>query len=233
MSLLAGQASGLVFLAAKSSGIGHAIDTINEWILALANSPWVLVAVLLVAWIDGFFPPVPSETLVVAAAVVFVAAHRWSAVLVLPLVAAAGAMAGDLTAYSLGRFFKAGNWRLFRQGKGETAVAWARRSFAKAGAVLIIVARYIPIGRVAVNLTAGSIRFPLRRFVIFDAVAGVTWGIYSTAFGALAGRATRDNPLFSVVIGVTLSVLVGLLVQRIINRRLGGSFAKSSKTASG
>jgi membrane protein DedA with SNARE-associated domain len=200
--------------------VGNAIDTLNEWILGLATSPWVLAAVFFVAWLDGFFPPVPSETLVVAAAAAFASARNWPMEVVLPFVAGAGAVAGDITAYSLGRFLKAGSWPIFRRGKGEAVLHWAERTFARAGGPLIIVARYIPIGRVAVNLTAGSIRFPMRRFLLFDSVAGLTWGTYATAFGAIAGRAT-DNPLLSVAIGIALALVVGSIVQWLFTRRYG------------
>jgi len=85
---------------------------------------------------------------------------------------------------------------------------------------MLLVARYIPVGRVAVNLTAGSIRFPFRRFLAFDVVAALSWGIYSTAFGVIAGRAT-DNPLLGVMVGIVLAIVVGLFVQWLFTRRFG------------
>ena len=46
----------------------------EEWVIALAGSPWILLAVLALATIDGFFPPVPSESVVIAVAVLAVVA---------------------------------------------------------------------------------------------------------------------------------------------------------------
>jgi membrane protein DedA with SNARE-associated domain len=197
------------------------IDTINTYIISFAGSPWVLLVVFVVAVIDGFFPPIPSETLVVGAASVFSSTHQWYLAAVLAVVAALGAMCGDLVAYTLGRKFNAGQWKFFSRGKGAKAFTWAERTFARGGGPLVIVARYIPVGRVAVNLTAGSIRFPLKRFLIFDGVAALTWGIYSTAVGYAAGQVVGENPLLGVVVGILFAVSLGSLVQYVVNKRLG------------
>jgi membrane-associated protein len=41
---------------------------VQNWILALAASPLVYVGMYLFAAIDGFFPPIPSESLAIALA---------------------------------------------------------------------------------------------------------------------------------------------------------------------
>ena len=72
--------------------------SINGVIAANAPHPWVIGALWGLCVIDGFFPPVPSESLVVALAAI---GHpsRW---LIIP-VAAAGAICGDNIAYWVGR----------------------------------------------------------------------------------------------------------------------------------
>jgi hypothetical protein len=40
----------------------------GEWAGALAESPWVLAVLYAVTTIDGFFPPVPSESAVIGLA---------------------------------------------------------------------------------------------------------------------------------------------------------------------
>jgi len=214
-------ASYCAVLAVADSSLGQAVDAVNAWLLALATSPWVLVVVFAVAWVDGFFPPIPSVTVVVAAAASFAAARNWPMELVLPLVAAAGSLAGDVTGHWLGRFFRLSRWRVFRQGRGGRAFAWVERSFHRTSTSLIMVARYIPTGRAAVNLTAGSIHFPRRHFVVLSAAAGLVWSVYAAAFGSLAARVAWHDPLLSVVVGVVAAVLVGLVVQRLISRRFG------------
>ena len=39
---------------------------LEGWALALVGSPWIFVVLYLFATIDGFFPPIPSESIVIA-----------------------------------------------------------------------------------------------------------------------------------------------------------------------
>ncbi len=67
---------------------------LEEWFLALAASPLVFVAMYLCATIDGFFPPIPSESVVVGLSAVSATAdvpNPW----LLMLVAALGAFLGE------------------------------------------------------------------------------------------------------------------------------------------
>src|SRR5690606_39793116 len=93
---------------------------------------------------------------------------------------------------------------------GTTRFAWMRRpriaaAFARAqrtlmtnGAPLILGARYIPVGRVAVNMSAGALGYSWRRFLPLSAVAGASWALYSALIGTLAGQWVKDQPLVSV-----------------------------------
>ncbi|MDR2378673.1 MAG: DedA family protein, partial [Bifidobacteriaceae bacterium] len=201
---------------------------VNEQIVALAGSAWALVAVYLISAIDGFFPPVPAETLVIATAAVYQQSGAFWQVALLWLLAAVGAVSGDSVAYTLGRVFNATRWRVFSKGKGRSAVDLARRTFARGAAPLLMVGRFIPVGRVAVNLTAGTIRYPYTRFLLIDAVAALFWSAYAVGIGYLAGHATGDNPLLGVAVGVAFSASVGSLAQWAINRHYGKQAPASS-----
>ncbi|MDR3107796.1 MAG: VTT domain-containing protein, partial [Bifidobacteriaceae bacterium] len=187
---------------ALALSFGSVWDSINGAVVDLAHSPWALAAVYLISAIDGFFPPVPAETLVVATAAVYSSAGWWWQAALLWALAAAGALTGDLTAYSLGRWLRAGEWPIFRRGKGHEAIEWVRGVFARGAAPLLMVARFIPVGRVAVNLTAGTVHYPLRRFLVIDSIATTCWGAYSVGVGYIAGQATGDNPLLGVIVGI-------------------------------
>src|SRR5918993_52360 len=55
--------------SSSSSTASHsAVQAINDFILAAAGQPWVLFIVLACCFIDGFFPPIPSESVVVGLA---------------------------------------------------------------------------------------------------------------------------------------------------------------------
>lgn len=47
-----------------------------------------------------------------------------------------------------------------RKQKTAAAFAWARRELDQRAAAIILTARYIPVGRIAVNMTAGATGFP-------------------------------------------------------------------------
>ncbi|MDR1295714.1 MAG: VTT domain-containing protein [Bifidobacteriaceae bacterium] len=197
------------------------MGAVSDFLLSLAQSFVVLPLVTAFAAIDGFFPPVPSESVVISLASIYASAGEWGRLALLAGFAAAGAFAGDNIAYWIGHFFQPGKWRLFTSGKGHTAYAWATRQFRTRGAPLLFAARYVPVGRVAVNIVAGSIRFRYSQFVAIDALASLTWGVYGTALGVLGGSVAGDNPLIAIGVGMVVGVGVGAIVQKVVGTRLG------------
>ena len=194
------------------------MDVINELILQAAASPWLYLVMFATAVIDGFFPPIPSETVLVAAAAV--AASTGDAdIVLLCTVAALGAVIGDNIAYAIGRSLGVRRWAWMRRPRVAAAVDRAQRALAHRGAPLILGARYIPVGRVAVNMSAGALRYPWRRFLPLSAVAGVTWAVYSAGIGVLAGSWLEDRPLVSALIGIVFALVVGVVIERIAARR--------------
>ena len=189
----------------------------EAWALALAGSPLVLVVMYLFAAIDGFFPPIPSESLVIALASLAVAQGK-PGLLPVILTAAAGAFTGDQIAYTIGSRVKVRSLRIFRGDRAQTALDWAERALRERGASFIIAARYIPVGRVAVNMTAGALHFSRPKFVGLAAIAAVTWAGYSAAIGVGAGRALQGHPIVAIVVGVVGGMVIGLLVDTVLTR---------------
>ena len=190
------------------------VDAINEFVNTHADSVWVLWVLFGLCIIDGFFPPLPSESIIVGLAAVSVSVGQPNLWLVF-LIAAAGAFIGDNIAYTIGRHWLTG-LADSRHPRVRRAVAWADRQLERRGAVIIMAARYIPVGRVAVNITAGTTKFPRPLFMILDAIAAVSWSAYSIAIGTVAGTWLHDNPLLAMAVAVTGGVLLGLLVERLL-----------------
>lgn len=192
----------------------------NEWAVALAGSSWMLVALFAFVTIDGFLPPVPSESLVIALAALSASAGGPDVWLV-GAVAAAGALTGDQIAYSIGRRISVRRLRLMRAERAQRAVTWAEGALARRGAAFIIGARFVPVGRVAVNITAGTVGYSRRRFSLVAAVAAVTWSSYSVALGVGAMHLLDEHhPLVGVTAGVVGGLVTGALVDRAIQRLL-------------
>jgi membrane-associated protein len=196
------------------------ISAIEGWVPMLAESLWVYPALMLFATIDGFFPPVPSESVVIALASLSVAQGSPSIVLV-ALAAAAGAFIGDQIAYFIGSRVDVHRLRVFRTPRGRRTLAWAEHALAHRGSSFILAARYIPIGRVAVNMTAGALGYPRRRFVGLTALAAVTWAAYGSLVGAGAGIWLADHPVIAVVAGVVVGTGVGIGIDWVLRRWTG------------
>jgi membrane protein DedA with SNARE-associated domain len=153
-------------------------DQITPLVVELAASPLVYVVLFALCLVDGFFPPVPSESALVAIAAI--AATSGQPVLAVVLIAAAlGAIAGDSIAYWIGR--RIGFARLARSKRPRIAAAFAfaERQMQRRSASLILTGRFIPVGRVAVNMTAGATRLSYRRFLAISAIAGLAWSAVS------------------------------------------------------
>lgn len=193
-------------------------DAILHFAQELMSSWWIYLALWGFAALDGFFPAIPSETLVVTAGV-FAASTGKPNLYAVIAVAAVGAFIGDHVSYALGR--GAGGRLLDRVEPGtrrHAAVRWARRSLEERGGLVLVVARYVPGGRTAVTLTMGSVRYPLRSFTPFAALAAVSWGAYCTLVGFIGGKAFEDNPLKGVVLGIGLALVVTLIVELVRHR---------------
>lgn len=204
------------------------IEAINEFVTTHAGAVWVLPAVFGLCIIDGFFPPLPSESVVVGLAAVATTVgepNLWA----LFVVAALGAMIGDNIAYAIGRHGGLTRLNHSSNRKVRNAMAWASSELDKRGAVIIMAARYIPVGRVAVNITAGATRYSRPRFIFLDFIAATSWAAYSIAIGTLAGRWLHDNPVLATVVAVTGGVLLGLLVDRLLQSFAGAPAHEKSK----
>ena len=184
-------------------------------------SGWAYAILFVLALLDALIPIVPSETSVITAGVVASAGD-----LSLPLIilfAAGGAIAGDNLAYVVGwKWGRKANDRFFRSEKAQERVKWAHRQVEERGGELIVIARFIPAGRTAVTLSCGTLEYPWRKFIVFDAIAGVIWATYATALGYFGGHAFENEPWKGLLLafGIAFAVTGGVeLVRWYVKRR--------------
>jgi membrane-associated protein len=196
------------------------MQAINDFILAAAGQPWVLLLVLACCLIDGFFPPIPSESVVVGLAAVAATADvpdPW----LLMVVAGLGAFSGDNIAYFVGRRVGTRRWAWMRGPRMQSGFRWAGDELRKRPASLILVARFIPIGRVAVNLTAGVTHYRHLRFVGLTVLSATLWAAYSVGIGLFFGQWFENNHLLGAAIAIVCAVGLGIAVDLVINRVRG------------
>lgn len=118
---------------------------VREAVLHAAGQWWIYPLLGAFFFADGLAMVLPSETLIVALAALWRQTGHpelW----LLGLTALAGAVAGDNTAYTLGRAVGLRRWGWMRAPKAQRAFGWARRELERRGAALVFTARYIPWG---------------------------------------------------------------------------------------
>lgn len=194
------------------------VDILNDLIMQAIASPWLYLVLFTVTIVDGFFPPVPSETVLVAAAAVAASTGEGN-LLLLGAVAAIGAAIGDNVAFLIGRGLGTTRFAWMRRPRVAAAFAHAQHALDRRSATLILGARYIPVGRVAVNMSAGALDFPWRRFLPLSLIAGISWSVFSLVIGLLAGAWIKDQPLLSAGLGIVIALLIGLVIDRIAAAR--------------
>lgn len=160
---------------------------------------------------DAFLVVLPSETVVVALAALSMSTGAPQLALLVP-VAAVGAMIGDAACYLIGRRIGHTRFRWMRSPRVAATIRWAQRALDRRAAVLILTARYVPFARIAVNLTAGAMRFPVRRYTPLTVIAGCAWAVYNTVIGAVFGVWLQENPLLAVLVSVVVAILLGMLI---------------------
>lgn len=197
-------------------------EFLTELVTGAAASPWVFLLVFLFCALDGFFPPVPGETIVVAvAAISWSTGTPWLPLLV--LTAWAAAWVGDLIAFGIGR-------RLSRRISREP-FRWMRRESVRRirhgmdsqletrPVSVLLTGRFVPVVRVLVNMAAGAGRMPLSRYLPISLLASAAWTAWTIALAGLAGVLLPANPILSAALAVVIAVAVGWGIDRIATRR--------------
>lgn len=192
-------------------------DGIEAWVLDASGSLWVLPVLLGLVILDGFFPPVPSETAVITLAVAAVAPGGPNIVAVI-VIAALGAWIGDQIAYLIGRLIGTERVPFLRRSRGKRMVEWAHSALGTRGASFILAARFIPIGRVAVNMAAGALRFEHRRFLWITAIASSVWALFQSLIGIAAASWLKSSSLLAMAAGIVIGLGLGFALDKVLSR---------------
>ena len=143
----------------------------------------------------GFF--FPGDSLLFTAGLVstgdaVLAGHKiaaiaplWLLLLTVPI----AAVAGDQLGYFIGRMagpaiFDREDSRLFKR----KYVTEAHEFFERHGSKAVIMARFVPIVRTFMPVTAGVAKMRYRTFLTFDIIGGILWGTGVTLLGRLLGN---------------------------------------------
>jgi membrane-associated protein len=171
-------------------------------LMPLIASPWLYTIIFVLVAIDGFVPVAMSEAVIIGLGAISAAGSPSLAVLA--GAAVAGGVAGDRISYHVGGKASA----RIRNGKLAAAKAKAEQTLLRQGSAALVIGRFIPYGRTAVTLTAGSVRLPLSPFYLGSVVSNVLWAGYSIGLGRLGGVAFADSPILAAAFGIALGFLL-------------------------
>jgi membrane-associated protein len=191
---------------------------VESFVELASASPWTYAVILAVAALDAVLPLVPSEATVISAGVLAGAGDLQLGFVI--AAGAAGAYAGDSSAYWIGRRLDDRlARRLFRGVKGARRRDWAERTLERHGGPVIFGARFVPGGRTATTVSAGLLRMRWPRFAAFAGAAAVGWAVYAALLGYLGGRAFENNVLWGLVVGFGVAAVTFVVVEVIRRAR--------------
>ncbi len=187
--------------------------------------PPVLVYVLVGALVfaeDAIFVGfvIPGET---AALLGGVDASRGNVnVYVVAVIVVVAAIAGDTVGYEIGKHVgeRVLRWKPLR--KRKAGLDSARDLLARRGGAAVFLGRFVAFFRAVMPALAGTSRMPYLRFLRWNALGGLVWGVGYVLLGYLAGNsyATVAHTVgTTTAIVVAAIVVVGLVTWRIVRHR--------------
>ncbi|MBV1941146.1 DedA family protein [Streptomyces sp. BV286] len=187
---------------------------------SLLASPALYAVLIAVSLLDSFLPLIPSEPVVILAGVA--SATGQANIMLVIAATTVGAFLGDLVPYSIGRLMGERVVKRLPVGtKRRSAYDWFDRELASRGGFVLVSTRFIPVGRYLATGTAGVVRYPLRKFMLYVALSTATWSAYTALSGYLGGVFFQENTLLAIAVGVGLALVVtgAVEVSRYVRRR--------------
>ena len=167
-------------------------------------------------FIGAFIPFITGDSLVFAAGLVAAANPDTINIYVMLIGVGVAAWLGDQVGYTLGRHF--GRPYLDkREGKWiKTAIAKSEVFYLRYGWWSVVVARFIPWGRVIIPALAGIGKMNYYKFFSANFVGAMLWGVGLTAAGYFTYSIPAVRPVVYVIAGVviTLSLIAGIRTWR-------------------
>jgi membrane-associated protein len=198
--------------------VGHITDALMN-----LHGPviYAVVAALVFAEAALFFGMVfPGETAIVIGGVL-ASQHRVSLPILL-IVVAVSAVVGDSVGYEIGRRYgdRLLDTKMLR--KHREKLGRAQDLLRRRGALAVFIGRFTAILRALMPALAGSARMPYGRFLVFNALGGITWGVGFTVGGYVAGTAFEQVAQWAgrvLAIAVAALALIAIAIWYLRRRR--------------
>ncbi len=197
-----------------SSLVDHLLNVAPIWVY--------LVVGLLVFAEDALFVGfvIPGETAAVIGGVAASQGH--TNVVAMCIIVVAAAIVGDSVGYEIGKHY---GTRLLRHrflDKRRHQLDKAQDFLARKGGSAVFLGRFVAFFRAVMPALAGTAQMPYRRFLPWNALGGITWGIGFVVLGFLAGnsyQAVAAQVGRGSAIAVAAIVVIAVVVWRVRKHR--------------
>jgi membrane-associated protein len=212
--------AGVVGLVAIATALVWLSDNNGFSTIDQASGDWAYLAIFLLVVGDALCAVLPGETTLNAGATL--AAEGVLQLGLVMVVGAAGAVCGDSALYWIARRNRHRLQRQLDAAMSHEKVALAYDFIGSSAPMLLVFGRYVPGMRFVVNATFGLAAHPYRHFLLWSAIGGITWSIYTCGLAYLIGTALAGFPLASVIIsGLVTTVAVAVVYLALRRRRSG------------
>ena len=179
-----------------------------------AAALWVCLAIVFAecGLLLGFF--LPGDTLLFSVGLFVSQGLVPQPLVVVCLVLSVGALAGNAVGYEIGRragpaIFTKPDSRLF----SERNVQRTHEFFERYGTLAIVLARFVPIVRTFITVTAGVGRMDRRLYLAYSAIGAVIWATGVTVLGYYLGQITFVRQHIQPHLDI---ILIGVVVLSIL-----------------
>lgn len=168
------------------------------------------LAVFVLVGTESIGIPLPGETMLVTAAIYAGTTHRLSIVLII-VASASGAIIGDNIGYAIGR---TGGYALLRRygpyiRLEERRLKLGQYLFRRHGSKVVFFGRFVSVLRTFAAFLAGVNVMPWRRFLLYNALGGVTWStIYGVGAYLLGRQIVRLSRPFDIILAAAAVLVV-------------------------
>lgn len=180
---------------------------------------WGLVFVGTALFVGVFVPFVTGDSLLFASGLIAAAASGID-IWILAVGVGIAAFLGDQVGFLLGRRF--GRPYLDKRGgaRMQTVIAKTEHFYTTFGWWSVVVARFMPWGRVFVPVIAGVGRMGYYRFVVANLVGAMLWGVGITVAGYFSASIPGVKAASYIIAGlcITAAIIAGIRAWRIDRR---------------
>ena len=175
----------------------------------------------ILALLETVFPPIPSEVILPLSG--FLAQQGDMSFVAVLLAATAGAYAGAVVLYLLGRRW--GEERTIRalsklplvdEEDFRRAAGWLKRHGRRA----VFFGRLLPGVRSLISLPAGSTAMPFGTFSVFTIAGSAVWNVLLIGLGALLGTQFELIDRYSTILDIVILAALGGVVLWLVMRRI-------------